>query len=820
MNYTLNDIAVSTSGTIRGKKNPVISQLLIDSRVSPVPAGALFFALKGPLHDGHNYVADLYRRGIRAFVVSDMRPVFLELPEAGFVVVKDTLIALQELAMHHREKFLCPVIAISGSNGKTIVKEWLNFCLSDEVIITRSPKSYNSQVGVPLSVWLMDDNTQLGIFEAGISMPGEMENLQRIIQPDIGIFTNIGEAHQENFSSLEQKIDEKLRLFHDCRVLIYCQNHDLIGGRITQTPGLADTRMFTWSALHPADVTISQIVKENGTTAFRATYMDRSLDLVIPFTDPASLENAIHCLSLMLFMDTDPEIIPGKLRELPAVAMRLEQKSAIHHCTLINDSYNSDINSLAIALDLLNRQAQHERKSVILSDILQSGKQQLELYSVVAAMMEEKKISRMIGIGPALKKNADLFTIPSVFYGSTEEFIANFSENDFRDEAVLLKGSRSFGFERIAALLEQKKHTTRVEVNLGALVHNLNYFRGLLKPGTRTMVMVKALSYGSGRHEIAGVLQFHRVDYLGVAFADEGISLRQAGISLPIIVMNPEPESFGTMIEYKLEPEIYSFRILDLFNRAVSLGQEIEYPVHIKIDSGMHRLGFSESEIPRLCHELARLRNLQVSSIFSHLAGSDEEKHDEFTRYQIDLFSRASDRLTDALGYSVMRHILNSSGIERFPGAQFDMVRLGIGLYGISSVAGEKLRNVSTLKSTVLQVKEVYPGDTVGYGRHGKIEKPSTIAIVPVGYADGINRHLGNGKGKFIVNGAAVPVIGNICMDMTILDVTGLDTHEGDEVIIFGDENPVSGIAAELDTIPYEILTGISERVKRVYLYE
>ena len=820
MNYTLSEIAGITGGTIRGKKNPGISQLLIDSRISPVPAGAMFFALKGQRHDGHNYVTDLYRQGIHAFVVSEMKQEFRELPEAGFVVVEDTLRALQEIAAHHREKFLCPVVAITGSNGKTIVKEWLNFCLSDEVIITRSPKSYNSQVGVPLSVWLMDDNTQLGIFEAGISLPGEMENLQRIIQPDIGIFTNIGEAHQENFISLEQKIDEKLRLFYDCRVLIYCVDHDMIRRRILNTPQLADTRIFSWSVSQPADVTISRIEKDNGKTAFRATYHEKSIDLVIPFTDPASFENAIHCLSLMLFMDTDHEIIRSKLGELPPVAMRLEQKSAIHHCTLINDSYNSDINSLAIALDLLNRQAQHERKSVILSDILQSGKQQQELYSIVAAMMKEKKISRMIGIGPALKKNADLFAIPAVFYESTEEFIGNFNENDFNEEAILLKGSRRFEFERIAALLEQKKHTTRIEVNLGALVHNLNYFRGLLKPGIRTMVMVKALSYGSGRHEIASVLQFQRVDYLGVAFADEGISLRQAGVSLPIIVMNPEPESFDTMIEYKLEPEIYSFRILDLFYKSVALSQEIDYPVHIKIDSGMHRLGFSDSEIPRLCHELGRLRNLRVSSIFSHLAGSDEEKHDEFTRYQIDLFSRASERLIDAMGYPAIRHILNSSGIERFPDAQFDMVRLGIGLYGISSKAPEKLRNVSTLKSTVLQVKEVYPGDTVGYGRMGKIEKPSVIAIVPVGYADGINRHLGNGAGKFIIRGAAVPVMGNICMDMTILDVTGTNTHEGDEVIIFGDENPVTDMAAQLGTIPYEILTGISERVKRVYLYE
>jgi Alr-MurF fusion protein len=818
--YTLGTIAEITGGRAEGKTDYAISRLMTDSRTSTVSETALFFALTGQRHDGHRYVADLYRRGIRAFVVSDMKEEFRALQGAGFVVVADTLVALQDLARSHREKFVCPVIGITGSNGKTIVKEWLFHCLSDLFVITRSPKSYNSQIGVALSLWLMDENTQLGIFEAGISLPGEMKNLERMIRPGIGIFTGIGEAHQENFSSLAEKVHEKLGLFTGCRALVYCHDHEMVRQCIEVTPQLKDTRLFSWSFTDQGDVRITGVLRENGKTSFTARFRDRSLDLTIPFTDSASVENAIHCLSLLLLMETDPAIIGAKLAELPPVAMRLEQKNAIHGCTLINDSYNSDINSLSIALDLLNRQVQHARKTVILSDILQSGKPQDELYATVASLVKEKEISRIIGIGRALKESAGLFRIPSVFFETTEEFLSLFNPDDFREEAILLKGSRRFEFEKIAALLEQKKHTTRVEVNLNAVVHNLNYFRSLLKPGTRTMVMVKALSYGSGRHEIANVLQFQRVDYLGVAFADEGISLRQAGITLPVMVMNPEPESFDTMIRYKLEPEIYSFRILDLFYRAVARNQEIDYPVHLKIDTGMHRLGFTESEIPRLCLELNRLRNIRVCSVFSHLAGSDEEKYDDFSQSQVESFRRASDRIMQTLGHPVIRHILNSSGIERFPEAQFDMVRLGIGLYGISPVFSDKLLNVSTLKSTILQIKPLYPGDTVGYGRSGKIGKPSVIAVVPVGYADGISRRLSNGAGRFLVNGSLVPVIGNVCMDMTMLDLTGIEAREGDEVIIFGDGNPVTRLAIALETIPYEILTGISERVKRVYLYE
>jgi alanine racemase len=819
-NYSVNTIAGITEGKLLGNTGLFISHLLIDSRSVSIAQSSLFFAIKGKQHDGHRYIADLYQKGVRAFVVSDNQDYTFSYPEAVFIVVPDTLKALQQVAGYHRLQYNCKILAVTGSNGKTIVKEWLYHCLSNQFVITRSPKSYNSQVGVPLSLWLLDENTGLGIIEAGISQPGEMEQLQPVIKPEYGIFTNIGEAHQENFETIEQKIAEKLKLFYSCSTLFYCKDHELIEKAVRKNPALSGIKKFTWSLKGRGEVNVVASNKEKDRTTIRVNYGGAEISFSIPFSDNASFENAMHCLSVMLYFETDVAVIVSRMMDLPPVAMRLEQKSAINDCTLINDSYNSDINSLSIALDLLARQLQHKEKTLIISDILQTGKQQKELYKLVARLVRDKGVTRIIGIGSKIMENASFFTIEGKFYESTEAFINGFNPDNFRNEAILLKGSRSFGFEKIAALLEQKKHTTRIEINLQALVHNLNYFRSLLKPGTRTMVMVKALSYGSGRHEIAGVLQFQGVDYLGVAIADEGVSLRQAGINLPIIVMNPEAESFDVIIENRLEPEIYNFGILELFNKAVARNQEINYPVHLKLDTGMHRLGFLPEETGRLCQDLHKYGNIRIHSVFSHLAGSDESVHDGFTRQQIEVFRSTSDKIIKSLGYPVIRHILNTSGIERFPEAQLDMVRLGIGLYGISSVDQSKLRNVSTLKSTILQIKRVNQGETVGYSRKGKPEKPSEIAIVPVGYADGLNRKLGNGKGYFIVRDKKAPVIGNICMDMTMIDITGIDAHEGDEVVIFGENNPITGMAQKLDTIPYEILTGVSERVKRVYFYE
>ncbi len=818
--YSLGTIASVTGGRLKGDGSLPVKHILIDSRNIVNAEGSLFFALKGRNHDGHNYVTELYGQGVRAFAVSDPDDLHSLCPDAGFVIVDNTLRALQELARHHRRRFRCPLIAITGSNGKTIIKEWLHYCLEGNKHITRSPKSYNSQVGVPLSLWLMDESTELGIFEAGISMPGEMKHLQHMIMPDIGIMTNIGEAHQENFQNMEQKIGEKLKLFYGCRSLVFCQDHQAIRNAIEHTPELAGVHLFRWSVTSKADLQVTGLVRKKTGTLIRVICDHKTVEVTIPFTDQASVENALHCLSLLLLLKTDPDLIRERMATLPVVAMRLEQKSAINGCTIINDTYNSDINSLAIALDMLNRQVQHKRKVLILSDILQSGKKQAELYMTVASMAEEKKVDRIIGIGEALKEYRHVFSIPGTFFSSTDEFLQRFKAADFMDEAILLKGSRQFEFEKIAARLEQKQHITRLEINLSALTHNLNHFRSLLHPGTKMLVMVKALSYGSGASEIANLLQYQRVDYLGVAFADEGVSLRQAGISLPVIVMNPDPEYFDTIIQYRLEPEIYNVRGLKMFNEAVVRNQEVEYPVHIKIDTGMHRMGFAESQIGDLLAGLNSSRNIRVKSVFSHLAASDEHAFDDFTRAQISLFDSLTVRLADGLGYTFIRHILNSSGIERFPEAQFDMVRLGIGLYGISSLASSRLRNVSTLKTAISQIKSLAAGETVGYGRKGKLTRDSLIAAIPIGYADGLNRRLGNGKASFLVKGKMAPVIGNICMDTTMIDVTGMDVREGDEVVIFGDDCPVSRLAEKMGTIPYEVFTSVSGRVKRVYYHD
>jgi len=818
--YSLGKIAEITGGRLEGESNINIRQLLIDSRSTSVSSSSLFVAIVGRQHNGHLYISELYQRGIRAFLISQYDEQYRSLTGAGFLIAQDTIQALQKLARYHRHQYTCPVVAVTGSNGKTIIKEWLFHCLSEKFHITRSPKSYNSQVGVPLSLWLMDENTGMGIFEAGISFPGEMTRLQQMIDPEIGIITNIGEAHEENFSSTGEKTDEKLRLFYDCHTLIYCRDHSYIADHLEKTPQLTGLRLFGWSVKGKGNLQYTDIQKEANSTTFKTLYENQSFHVTIPFTDSASLENALHCLSFMLLLGIDKSTIISRMYDLPSVAMRLEQKSAINGCTLINDSYNADFNSLSIALEVLNRQLQHRRKTLILSDIFQSGKKHEELYGKVAALVKEKGISRIIGIGSAISENSGLFSVPGKFYGTTQAFMENFDTDDFRDEAILIKGSRSFEFERIAALLEQKTHTTRVEINLDALVHNLNYFRSLLQPGTRTMVMVKALAYGSGRHEIASILQFQRVDYLGVAFTDEGVSLRLAGITLPIMVMNPEPESFDTMIRYRLEPEIYSFRILEQLHKAASRNQEIDFPVHIKLDTGMNRMGFLPDETAELCKAISRLKSIRVCSVFSHLAGSDDEIFDEFTGSQIASFRKVSDTIISALDYPVIRHILNTSGIERFPEAQFEMVRLGIGLYGAGSIHRGKLRTVSTLKSTILQIKPVMPGESVGYGRKGKPDRPALIAIVPIGYADGLNRRLSNGKGKFLVRDKLAPIIGNICMDMTMIDVTETDAKEGDEVVIFGEAPSINTLAADLETIPYEVLTGISERVKRVYIHE
>lgn len=817
---SIEDIAKITGGKLLGSHEGWIEYLLVDSRKVVAVEGALFFALQGTHHDGHQFIPDLVQKGIRNFVVKTLPGNPNHFKEVQFVVVDEPLLALQQVASFIRKQFHHPVISITGSNGKTVVKEWLSQVLSMDKKVVRSPKSYNSQVGVPLSVWLLDNHYDIGIIEAGISKPGEMQRLQEIISPDIGIFTNIGEAHQENFRSREQKIREKLHLFKATPVLIYCRDHEEIHREIEASPGFHSKEMIRWSEKPGSEMTITRTFHEGGKTCIEGRFQNRSIKIRIPFTDKASVENAIHVWCLLLYLNYPDEVIEQVTEKLEPVGMRLEVKKGVNHCTIINDSYNSDLGSLSIALDLLLAQKQHQKRTLILSDILQSGREDKDLYSEVAKLVHQKNLSRIIGIGDAIVQHAHLFHLEKEFFHSTEQFLATHPKNRFSNETILLKGARTFAFEKILQSLEFQIHQTELEINLDALAQNLNHFRTLLRPTTRIMVMVKAFSYGTGSFEIANMLQFQRVDALAVAIADEGVTLREGGITLPIMVMNPETTAHDTIIQNDLEPEIYSVSLLEGFAAAVRKNGLNKFPVHIKLDTGMNRLGFTSDEVEKLKRILQEHPEIHVQSVFSHLAASDREEYDEFTRLQISRFEEMSETLMASLNYPVTRHILNSAGIERFPHAQFDMVRLGIGLYGISSCNPDKMKNVSTLKSRISQIKTVREGDSIGYGRRSVAVKKMEIAVVPVGYADGINRKLGNGSGQFVVKNTRAPLVGDVCMDMCMIDVTGLNATVGEEVEIFGERNPVTELAEKLDTIPYEILTSVSQRVKRIYFQE
>ncbi len=825
--FAISEIVTITKGKLKAGTEPDtgINDILVDSRGLFKPENTLFFALTSKRNDGHKYIGELYQRGLRNFVISDPHFDFAPFPEANFIVVNKCLDALQAIVVAYRKKFDIPVIGITGSNGKTIVKEWLYQLLSPDIRVIRSPKSYNSQIGVPLSVWQIEKDYQLGIFEAGISEPEEMGRLQPIIRPTIGIFTNIGDAHSENFIHRQQKVGEKLKLFTRVNTLIYCIDHNELQEVIIRSEILDNIRAFTWSRKQAADLQITEVVKNRKTTRIKGLFKNSEAVITIPFIDDASVENAIHCWATMLYLNYDQEIITSRMPHLTPIAMRLEVLEGINNCTIINDSYNSDVNSLAIALDFLNQQAQQRDKTVILSDILQSGKSDLYLYGKIAELLRQKDVKRLIGIGPAISKQSEQFSIEKEFFKSTTEFLRGFSFTHFHNEGILLKGARVFEFEQISQALQQKAHETVFEINLNALAHNLNYYRSKINPSTKMMAMVKASSYGYGDFEIANALQFHNIDYLAVAYADEGVELRKSGITIPIMVMNPDEDSFDSILGYNLEPEIYSFRIFTLLEKAIRrniLPRNQPVKIHLKIDTGMHRLGFDPENIDELTEKVKANTRIYVQSIFSHLAASDDPDQTGFTRQQIGVFSTCADQITDRLGYPVLRHILNTAGISAFPDAQFEMVRLGIGLYGISPLPDEQenIQNVSTLRSIISQIKIIKKGETIGYNRAGKAENDITVATIPIGYADGLSRALSNGRGHLMVSGKLVPVVGNVCMDMCMVDITGLKAAEGDEVIIFGNDRSITHLANEMGTIPYEILTGISKRVKRVYFQE
>lgn len=822
IDFTVSKIAQIVGGklvTQSGFQDQKISQIVTDSRTFFKEGESLFFALIGPRNNGHTYIQELINKGFKTFVVSDS---WAFRNDATFILVENTTLALQKLAAFNRRAFNFPVIGITGSNGKTIVKEWLHDLLSGNFKIVRSPKSYNSQIGVPLSVLLMNKNYNLGIFEAGISQPSEMTNLAKIISPDIGIFTNIGDAHQENFKTYKQKINEKLLLFEKSKKLIYCVDNEELKTETENFCGKHSIENISWT-LKNNDATISfSSIKKKNFTEIDAAVKNIKYNLLIPFSDDSAIENACHCFAASWVLLKNPEPILSQFKNLGPVAMRLEIKQGINNCLLINDYYNSDLTSLAIALSVLHQQAAkgHLHKQVILSDIQQTGIQKNELYKRVNEFLVEWKIDEVIGIGPEISNHYKLFSIKKKFYTSLNEFKNRFTRGDFKEAAILIKGARQFTFEKISVLLQQKAHQTVLEINLNALVHNLNTFRSLLKPETKIMVMVKAFSYGSGDVEIAKLLQFQQVDYLAVAVADEGVELRNAGIQTPIIVMNPELHSFQNIINYRLEPNIYSIELLESFLKTASQNALQDFPIHLKIDTGMNRLGLkSENEINEVISRISSSKSVKISSVFSHLAASDEPDLDNFTQKQIDTFKKFFTIISQAFPYKINRHILNSAGIERFPKNQFEMVRLGIGLYGVSQT-GLPLQNIGTLKSTISQIKKVQPDETIGYNRKGEIKRESEIAIVPLGYADGLDRKLGNEKGFAFVDGNRVPIIGNICMDMLMLDVTGLNVKPGEAVEFFGSDISISEVAENAGTIPYEVLTGISQRVKRVYLHE
>jgi len=814
--WTLNEIGSHIHGTIYGDGNLPVSTLAIDSRTLAFSEATMFVALVGAQHDGHDYISELYVRGIRTFLVSRL-PDMHAYGDAGFCLVENTLAGLQEMAAARRQTFDGVVAAITGSNGKTIVKEWIYQCLSDQFSVHRSPKSYNSQVGVPLSVWMIGEHHELAIIEAGISCPGEMEKLRPIIQPEIGLFTNLGTAHQEHFKSMEEKLGEKLLLFHGCKKVICRSDVDIGSGTLKSYLSEIEAEIVDWSIGGEAVYTYQIEKKRSSETDLTAILPDGQFIFNLPFSDDASIENALHALTFSIEMGLPVEIAMERIGNIEPVSMRLEMLRGILGSILINDAYNSDIGGLSAALDLMKQQDSQHGKLLILSDLLQSGLEEDELYAEIAALIHRKGIEQFIGIGPALMQHRALFSDKSQFFHDTGEFLMRMDRTWFRDRTVLIKGSRKFEFERITRELQLKTHQTLLEIDLNAMVHNLNHFRSLLKEGVKTMVMVKALSYGSGNVEIANLLQFHQADYLAVAFIDEGVELRKAGIHLPIMVLNPDPPGFGQMLDFQLEPEIYSFMGLEALYKILHYRGIKQYPMHIKLDTGMNRLGFKDEEmealVPWLMHD-----ELRVASVFSHLAASDQPEHDEFTHMQIEEFEGITSGLNEVLEEPFEKHILNSAGIERFPDAQYGMVRLGIGLHGIGRETS--LLPASSFITTVSQVRTVLAGQTIGYSRAGVAMHDSRIATIPVGYADGFNRKLGNGVGTVWINGGAAPTIGHICMDMTMIDVTGLEVSEGDEVEIFGKHQPVTVLANQSETIPYEILTAIPERVKRVYLQE
>jgi alanine racemase len=810
--YNLKQLTQFCSAQFMGTSpKTIIRELLIDSRKAKNLPNQLFIAIKGVRHNGHLFIDELYRKGLRNFLISEEHFNVSQYPEANFLLVNNSVLAIQEIAENHRSNVQIPIIGITGSNGKTIVKEWLSTCLQSSFKVCKNPKSYNSQVGVPLSVLGLNSDSEIGIFEAGISQVDEMSRLQKIINPSIGIFTNIGQAHSENFYSIKEKVKEKIQLFSSANSLIYCKDHSEIHAIVCEE---FTGDLFSWSRSDEKSfVYVLETLLKPNSSVLSLLHLGRKKQFTIPFKDKASTENCLHIICVLLSLKRSDLSIQNSLNKLQALEMRLELKEAKGSSFLINDAYSSDLDSLKIALDFLHQQSGNSKKVAILSDLDETGIPKAVLFSKLKDLLTNYEIEEVIGIGENFKNYNALFP-NCTSYLTIEEFIADRASFNFNDSAILLKGARRFEFEKIAKLLEQKIHETVLEVNLNAISDNLHFYKSKLKPATKLMVMVKAFSYGNGSYEIAHHLEYHKADYFAVAYADEGIALRKKGIQTPIMVLNSDGSQFKQLIEHNLEPEIYSFRQLKILQQELEKIAFLDYPIHLKVDTGMHRLGFEVNEVEEVIAWISTHPEIKIASVFSHLANT---KDTDFTHVQINLFNAICTEIETTIKTPFLKHILNSSGILNYPAAQFNMVRLGIGLYGIGD---KNLINCSSLKSVISQIKEVFPGESVGYNRAFFAKDKIRIAIIPIGYADGLNRALSNGIGQVYINGVAAPIIGYVCMDMCMVDISLLKAEEGDEVVVWNTQEHIHEIAKSLNTISYEILTNVSQRVKRVFIQE
>lgn len=815
--HPLSEIARAIGGRLVSQHpDAPITQLVIDSRTAAPTDATLFIALKGERQDGHRYLKELEARGLRHALVNEGAAV--DVPGLDLVVVPDTWSALQQLAAWHRKQYEYPVIGITGSNGKTVVKEWTFQALGNTEHVVRSPGSWNSQVGVPLSVWEMGPQHTIALFEAGISMPGEMQRLADIIAPGIGVFTNIGPAHGEHFPGGDaHKAREKALLFKDSAAVVHCRDHAVVRKALEETCA-ASALAPCWSRKVDAFVRVVGDERQENDTRMTVVHRGSEQVVTIPFSDAASVENALHVITLLLHLGHSLAWVAARMATLRPVEMRLRMTAGVHDITLIDDSYSNDLASLGIALDHMVRVSHGRDRVVVVSDILEGGGDERAQYVTMSRQLASAGVKRVFGVGPALARNAPLFPMELHTYMDAAALLRAVDPSTFAGAAVLVKGARTFQLEQVVERWQERVHGTVLEVDLDALRHNLHHYRAIAGPEVKLMAMVKAFGYGSGALELARTMAHERVEYLGVAYADEGIELRQQGIETPVLVMNPEPVPLETLHRFRLEPEVFDRRSMEeAITFAMRTADEVR--VHIKLDTGMHRLGFMPHELEWVLDTLRIADRLRVSSILSHLAASEDPQHDAFTQGQIALFSSMAQRITEVLGYRPLWHIANSGAITRFPQARFDMVRLGIGLHGVGANAKEsaQLLPTATLRTVVAQVKDIPAGDSVGYGRRAIAPAPMRIAILPIGYADGLSRRLGNGGGRVWIHGRPARFVGSICMDMCMVEVTDIVCSPGDDAIVFGAEHPLQDFARDLGTIPYEALTSISTRVRRVY---